>query len=38
MDRKTRYIIIAIIVIGLGLGSLGYFGLMEFIKNFPMNG
>ncbi|SDL36531.1 hypothetical protein SAMN05216216_1502 [Lacicoccus qingdaonensis] len=38
MNRKTKYIIILIIVIGLGMGLLGYFGFMEFIRNFPMNG
>ncbi|SOC38267.1 hypothetical protein SAMN05878391_0355 [Salinicoccus kekensis] len=37
MDKKTKYLIFIVIVIGLGLGFLGYFGFMEFIKNFPMN-
>lgn len=38
INRKTKYniLIIVIIVVGLALGLLGYFGFMEFIKNLPL--
>lgn len=35
---KWKILYILIIVFGLGLGLLGYFAFMEFIRNFPMNG
>lgn len=40
MKRATKYniLIATILVAGLIVGLLGYFGFLVFIENFPMNG
>lgn len=39
-EKNNRYntAVIIVLIVGLGLGLFGYFGFMEFIKHFPMNG